>query len=207
MSDSELLSATDAVEEAIATLEARRHDLLRRIDETGYAKELGAHDTARLIEKRYRLDPTEARRRVRLATALPKYPAVAAALPTPGTVIADDAVVLHTAQADAIVSALEKIPKSANVPVEELDAAAEQMVQAARHMNPDQLRKLGVQVRNILDTDGPEPREAAARHREDVWIKKADDGVKFGGYLAGENAEKLQTVLQAGAKPHKTPDG
>jgi hypothetical protein len=40
-----------------------------------------------------------------------------------------------------------------------------------------------------------------------VWVKKAEGGVKFGGYLAGENAEKLQTVLQAGAKPHKTADG
>jgi hypothetical protein len=66
---------------------------------------------------------------------------------------------------------------------------------------------MGVQVRNILDTDGPEPRENAARERENVWVKKAEDGVKFGGYLAGENAEKLQTVLQAGAKPHKTEDG
>ncbi|MEV6413244.1 DUF222 domain-containing protein [Kribbella sp. NPDC051718] len=207
MSGSELLSASDAVEEAIEKLLARRNQILQRVDEIGYAKELGAHDTVRLIEKRYRLDPVEARRRVRLALALPKYPTVAAALPAPGTVIADDAVVLSSAQADAIVSALEKLPKRANVPVEELDAAAGQMVEAARHMNPGDLRRMGEQVRNILDTDGPEPREDAARAREEVWVKKAEHGVEFGGYLAGENAEKFQTVLQAGAKPHKTLDG
>ncbi|MFI5708643.1 DUF222 domain-containing protein [Kribbella sp. NPDC051620] len=207
MSGSELLSASDAVEEAIEKLLARRNQILQRMDEIGYAKELGAHDTVRLIEKRYRLDPVEARRRVRLALALPKYPTVTAALPAPGTVIADDAVVLSSAQADAIVAALEKLPKRANVPVEELDAAAGQMVEAARHMNPSELRRMGEQVRNILDTDGPEPREDAARAREEVWLAKAEGGVKFGGYLAGENAEKLQTVLQAGAKPHKTPDG
>jgi uncharacterized protein DUF222/HNH endonuclease len=207
MSGIELLSACDDLEEAVAKLEARRLEVLQRLEEMKYAQEIGAHDTARLIAYRYRLDPPEARRRVRLAAALPKYPAVAAALPTPGNSIADDAVLLSSAQADAIVSALEKLPKSANVPVEELDAAAAQMVLAARHMNPGELRKLGEQVRNILDTDGAEPREEAARAREEVWVKKADDGVKFGGYLAGENAEKLQTVLQAGAKPHKTEDG
>jgi uncharacterized protein DUF222/HNH endonuclease len=207
MSGGELLSASDVIEEAIENLMARRTEIIQRMDDIKYAQEVGAHDTARLLATRYRLDPAEARRRVRLATALPKYPAVAAALPTPGNSIADDAVLLSSAQADAIVSALEKLPKSANVPVEELDAAAEQMVLAARHMNPGELRKLGEQVRNILDTDGAEPREDAARAREEVWVKKADDGVKFGGYLAGENAEKLQTVLQAGAKPHKTDDG
>jgi uncharacterized protein DUF222/HNH endonuclease len=207
MSGEELLSASDSLVDAIEELLARHLQVVQRLDEMKYPQEIGAHDTARLLEKRYRLDPTEARRRVRLATALPKYPAVAAALPTPGKPIADDAVLLSSAQAEAIVFALEKIPKSANVPVEELDAAAAQMVVAARHMNPGELRRLGVQVRNILDTDGPEPREEAARAREEVWVKKAEDGVKFGGYLAGENAEKLQTVLQAGAKPHKTEDG
>jgi uncharacterized protein DUF222/HNH endonuclease len=207
MSGEELLSASDVIEEAIENLMARRTEIVQRMDDIKYAQEVGAHDTARLLATRYRLDPAEARRRVRLAAALPKYPAVAAALPTPGNSIADDAVLLSSAQAAAIVSALEKLPKSVNVPVEELDAAAAQMVLAARHMNPGELRRLGVQVRNILDTDGPEPREEAARAREEVWVKKADDGVKFGGYLAGENAEKLQTVLQAGAKPHKTADG
>ncbi|WP_344838013.1 DUF222 domain-containing protein [Kribbella ginsengisoli] len=228
MSGDELLSACDAIEATIEELLARRHRVLHRLDEIRYAEEIGAHDTARLIEKRYRLDPAEARRRVRLALALPKYPAVAAALPAPGDDLSgdtlpgddlldddlsggdlsgDDVVVLSSAQADAIVSALEKLPKRANVSVEEVDAAAGAMVQAARYMSPGDLRSMGEQVRNILDTDGPEPREDAARAREEVWVKKADDGVKFGGYLAGENAEKLQTVLQAGAKPHKTDEG
>jgi hypothetical protein len=207
MSGSDLLSALDATQEGMAVLGSRQTEILDRMEQTGYAKEVGAHDLPRLLSTRYRLDLADATRRVKFAVNLRKYPAVAAALPSPGNVIPDDGVVLNPGQAGAIVSALEQIPKSANVPVEDLDAAEKQMVQAARHMSPSDLRSLGVQVRNLLDTDGPEPREDAARAREDVWVKKAEDGVTFGGYLAGENAEKLQTVLQAGAKPHKTDDG
>jgi hypothetical protein len=207
MSGSELLSVYDVLHEEIAEREARGAQVLARLDEMGHAKDLGAHDTARLIATRYRLDPTEAHRRVRLATNLHKYPAVTAALPIPGTVIPAGGVVLHLGQATAIVSALEQIPSTANVAVDDLLAAEEQMVEAARHMAPGDLRRMGVQVRNILDTDGPEPREDAARKREDVWMKNDDGGIKFGGFLAAENAELLATVLQSGAKPHKTPDG
>ncbi|WP_328321100.1 HNH endonuclease [Kribbella sp. NBC_00382] len=207
MSDSEALSDLDVTRAKIAVLESREIKILDRLEQNRYAKTLGAHDLPRLLAHRYRLDLADATRRVKLAVDLRKYPAVAAALPTPGNVIPEDGVVLNLAQARAIMSALEQIPKSANVPVEELDAAATQMVQAARHMKPNELQSMGVQVRNILDTDGPEPRENAARQREEVWVTKAEDGVKFGGYLAGENAEKLQTVLQTGAKPHKTSEG
>ncbi|WTK91856.1 HNH endonuclease [Kribbella sp. NBC_01510] len=70
------------------------------------------------------------------------------------------------------------------------------------------MRKLGVEVRNRLDTDGPEPTgDEDTWSQEALWLKQADHGVRFGGYLAAENAELLQTLIFAGAKPHKTPDG
>ncbi|MFI5709886.1 DUF222 domain-containing protein [Kribbella sp. NPDC051620] len=207
MSDEELVCFLDDTRTKLAVLQGVETEILDRLEQTGYAKTIGAHDLARFISTRYRLDLAEAGRLVKFAVNLRKYPAVAAALPSPARVIGDDEVVLNQGQARAIVAALEQIPKKANVQPEQIDAAAAQMVEAARHMNPGELQSMGVQVRNILDTDGPEPREDAARAREEVWVKKADDGVKFGGYLAAENAEKLQTVLQAGAKPHKTPDG
>ncbi|MFI5690703.1 hypothetical protein ACIA58_02595 [Kribbella sp. NPDC051586] len=50
---------------------------------SGYATELGAGDTARLLTLRYRTDATEARRQVRLATHLTKYAATTTALPDP----------------------------------------------------------------------------------------------------------------------------
>jgi hypothetical protein len=215
MSGSELLSAYDVLHEEAEALKARQNYILNRLDQMGYAAEIGAHDTARLITHRYRLDPTEAHRRVHFATRLHKYPAVAAALAASGAdrttddgaATDDGGVVLHMAQAEAIVTALEKIPARANVPVEDLAEAELRMVEAGEHLSPSGLRTLGVRVRNLLDADGPEPREDAARRREEVWIKKTEDGVRFGGFYAGENAERLETVLQAGAKPHKTEDG
>ncbi len=207
MSGSELLSTYDAVHEQIAELEAYGAEIVARMDEIGHAKHIGASDTARLLAERYRLDAAEAHRRVNFATNLHKYPAIAAALPQPGTPTPDGGVVLHMGQARAIMSALEQIPARANVAAEDLAEAEQSMVQAARQMSPSNLQAMGVQVRNILDTDGPEPREDAARQREDLWLKKTEDGVKFGGNLAGEHAELFQTLIQAGAKPHKTVDG
>ena len=116
-------------------------------------------------------------------------------------------VVLHPAQADAIVSALEQIPARANVAAQDLRVAEAQMVEAARHLSPKDLRLLSTTVRDRLDADGPEPAEDKAAAKEALWLKSASKGVRFGGFLANENAELLQTLIEAGASPKKTPDG
>ncbi|MGW6202019.1 DUF222 domain-containing protein, partial [Kribbella sp. NPDC055110] len=203
----------------------------------------GARDMIQYLQRRYRLDPYRARRLVQLARALPKYPALAAALPTIDPTVengedredaetgedaeggADGAdgtdgtdgtdgeelpevlpeVLLRPAQAEAIVSELEKLPPS--VPVADVEVAEQELVRLARHLCPAELRKAAEQARNILDTDGPEPEEHQAAARETLTLQTADRGVKFKGYLANENAELLQTLITAGARPHKTLDG
>ncbi|MGW6202024.1 DUF222 domain-containing protein, partial [Kribbella sp. NPDC055110] len=107
--------------------------------------------------------------------------------------------------AEAIVSELEKLPPS--VPVADVEVAEQELVRLARHLCPAELRKAAEQARNILDTDGPEPEEHQAAARETLTLQSADRGVKFRGYLANENAELLQTLITAGARPHKTLDG
>jgi len=268
MSDGELLSALDGVQAELARLEVRRLHLSAAVDARGSAKELGARDTVQLLSVRYRLDPAEVRRDLRLAAALHKYPTVEAVLGTgqpnaprqartgaeaaagdeagstdgsgtgagtgdeagtgaeagsaSGTGTGDEAKsgagvgrsaggsdprpTLNLDQAAAIVSALEKVPASAKVPVEDLRVAEEAMVQAGKVLSPGELRKLGAEVRNRLDTDGPEPADDVSP-QESLWFKKADRGVLFGGFLADENAELFQTLIFAGAKPHKTADG
>jgi hypothetical protein len=232
MSGEETLAALDALHAKIAALETYQLELMVRLDDTGYPKEIGAHDTARLIATRHRKNLGAVRRDLALAKALPKYPAVASALPNPHASTgahadtSDDPgapgvadrrtevgaegllpVVVHPAQAQAIVAALEAIPSTAMVEVEDLQVAEEQMVEAARHLPPWELTRLGKQVRNLLDTDGPEPAEEAAARREAFWLKNADQGVKFGGYLSSERAALLRTLIEPAAKPRKTPEG
>ena len=103
------------------------------------------------------------------------------------------------------MAALEKVP--ATVPVEDLAVAEEQLVGLARHLSPAELRKAGQRVRDLLDTDGPEPDERRAYDRESLTLIGAERGVKFRGYLANENAELLRALIHAGARPHKTVDG
>ncbi|WP_157979677.1 HNH endonuclease signature motif containing protein [Kribbella monticola] len=213
MSDSEMLAALDAVHDEVTRLNAYRLELLARYDDTGHAKVLGAHDTIELISSRHRLNSKDVRADLKLAKALPKYKIVDAAVPKlydapdPATADEEARYNLHLGQAKAIVNALESIPTTAMVPVEQLNAAEAQLVKAARHLNPADLRKLGNQARDILDTDGPEPAEEDAYRREALWHRKADNGVRFGGYLANEDAELFQTLIHAGSKPHKTLDG
>jgi hypothetical protein len=113
---------------------------------------------------------------------------------------------LSPAQAEAIVSTLEKVPAS-TVPVEDLCIAEESMLEAAQILPPGDLRTLGTEVRKRLDTDGSEPADEDVSSREALWLKKTERGVTFGGHLVDENAELLQTLIFAGAKPHKTADG
>ncbi|TDO59063.1 uncharacterized protein DUF222, partial [Kribbella sp. VKM Ac-2571] len=205
MSGDEMVSTLDATYAEIARLETLALRLTAGLETIGYAKDVGAGTTARFLTFRYRVDATKARRDVHLANALPKYPAVAAALPDPDPEVEGGGVLLHPAQAEAIVSALEKLPST--VPVEDLAVAEREMVELGRTHGPLDLRKTGVQVRNRLDTDGPEPAEQQAYDRETLKLKTADNGVAFTGFLANENAELFRTLIHTHAKPRKTIDG
>ena len=116
-------------------------------------------------------------------------------------------VLLHLEQVRVIVEALESIPATAMVPVEDLRVAEEELVKAGRHLPPSDLRKLGSRVRDRLDTDGPEPAEDKARQSEALRLTNTEGGLKFSGFLVAENAELFRGAIQAGSKPHKTVDG
>ncbi|MET9316974.1 DUF222 domain-containing protein [Kribbella sp. NPDC003505] len=220
MSGSELLSTLDELEAEMARREAYRLSVIAAIESTGYAEELGARDTAELLRFRYRLDAPAARRTLRLAQTAPHYPAVAAALEDTASCEetddgaggaggagagADAGWLLRPAQAAAIVFGLDRV--RSRVPVEHLDAAAEQLVGLAGHLSPGELRTAAKEIADLLDSDGPEPEEHKAYERESLTLSAADNGVKFRGFLANENAELLRAVVHAGARPHKTVDG
>ena len=78
------VAALDEVDADLARRQTYRLRLIAGLDTIGHAQDIGAHDTAQLLAFRYRLDPPQARRDLRLALALPKYADVSAALPVIG---------------------------------------------------------------------------------------------------------------------------
>ncbi|WP_328327128.1 HNH endonuclease [Kribbella sp. NBC_00382] len=200
-SDSEVIVTLDTVEAALNTLGSYRLELLGEVESRGLAKELDARNTIELLELRHRRDPADIRSDLKFLKNLPNYEAVTAALAVAG----DDPTGLTSDHARVIVNTLEKAPST--VPLEALRVAEEQMIEAARHVTPSGLRDFGRQVLDRLDTDGPEPAEEEAYQNEKLWIRPADHGVKFGGYLAGANAELFKTAIHDLAKPHRTVDG
>ncbi|WP_132144498.1 hypothetical protein [Kribbella antiqua] len=69
MSGAEMLTALDALQAELTRIQVRRLELLAGLDANGHAKDIGARDTVHLLSMRHRLDPVDARRDLRLATA------------------------------------------------------------------------------------------------------------------------------------------
>ena len=205
LGDSALLSTLDSVDAALSALTAYRLRLVADFDQRGLATEHGARDTIEFLSLRHHRNRREIRRDLNTADALRKYAAVTAALPNPAAPRVAGAVVLNLGQAEAIVTTLEKAPSS--VPDEVLRVAEEQMIETAQLLTPDGLLDFGREVLARLDTDGPEPAEHDAAAKETLTLRRADGGVKFTGYLAGENAEQLRTQINRLSKPHRTVDG
>ncbi|HEY3557984.1 MAG TPA: DUF222 domain-containing protein [Kribbella sp.] len=112
---------------------------------------------------------------------------------------------VHPSQAEAILAVLAKIPTT--VPIENVEFAEQRLIELAATHTPSQLRDAGKLIIAILDPDGPEPKEKQAYARESLNWRNVDQGVKFHGYLACENAELFRTIIHTGAKPRKTLDG
>ncbi|WP_433006912.1 DUF222 domain-containing protein [Kribbella sp. CA-294648] len=212
LGDSALLSTLDAVEAALSTLSTYRLQLVADFDQRGLAGEHGARDTIEFLSLRHHRNRREIKQDLTTAEALRSYTAVKAALPDPAaptdptpTTADAPALVLNPGQAAAIVTTLEKAP--ASVPDDLLRVAEEQMIEAAQLLTPDGLLGFGREVLARLDTDGPEPAEHDAAARESLTLHRADGGVKFSGYLAGENAEQFRTQINRLSKPHRTVDG
>jgi hypothetical protein len=90
LSGGEILAQLDVLHAEIARWQTRRLELIAAIDQLGYAKEIGAADTVQLLAFRHRLDPPAVRRDLKLATALPRYGLVSAALPDPAAPTSTD---------------------------------------------------------------------------------------------------------------------
>src|SRR5215216_6017265 len=90
LNDAEKVSRLDATIAVINSMKTYYLQLVADLDASGHAKDIGAGDTARFLSQRYLIDPVEARRDLRIATALPKYAAVSDALPDPANPFPND---------------------------------------------------------------------------------------------------------------------
>jgi hypothetical protein len=201
----EMVAELDVLHAESCRIQARRLALLAGLESLGYAKDIGARGTADLLSRRHRLDYHQVNRDLKLATALPKYTTVQQSLNR--TVVEDTAEAgVHPAQAEAIVTALEHAPST--VPTEDLTVAETEMVTAAATLPPVDLRRLGREVLERLDPDGREPDENTARDQEALWLGRTyrGHGIRFKGFLANENAELFQTLIDTCSRPHKITD-
>ena len=207
MTGAELLRELDGLHAVLSRLQTRRLDLLARLDDLGHARELGARDTTELIAIRHRLDPAVVRRDLKHATALHRYPVVAANMPDPSDPLhpadpaadadpsetadategpdqaTQPAVVLNPAQARAIVEALDRVP--ATVPADDLRVAETELVAAARILGPRELRRLGQAALARLDTDGPNPTRSGPRRGRTCGWRRPGSGPRPGSGSAG----------------------
>ena len=138
--------------------------------------------------------------------------------------------VLNAAQATVIADILDQAPRHA--PPDDLAVAEAELVIAARTLLPRDLRRLGRGVVNALDPDGAPPADALtssdeadrtdpterAHAAQSVWFLPGSvpdptglpdriRGLRIGGFLTGETAELLQVLVDAAAKPRRTPSG
>jgi hypothetical protein len=137
--------------------------------------------------------------------------------------------VLNPAQAAVITEILEKAPPT--VRPADLAVAETELVIAARTVAPRDLRRLGTGVLNALDPDGPAPRDGISPEEADrtdpaelahaaqtLWFTPGSAtspngvgarirGLRIGGFMTGESAELFQVLIDAAAKPRKTPTG
>ena len=138
--------------------------------------------------------------------------------------------VLNPAQAAVITEILDRAPSWARA--EDVAVAESELVIAARTLLPRDLRRLGRGVVNALDPDGAAPPDAVvssdeadrrdpverAHAAQSVWflpgsvpdptgLPESIRGLRIGGFLTGETAELFQVLVDAAAKPRKTPTG
>ncbi|NYJ00894.1 hypothetical protein HNR19_001592 [Nocardioides thalensis] len=189
------LLATHRIRAQFAELEAR---LLASSSDVAEAD--GASDVASWLTHHTQCDLRGTKRDLKLAQALDaRYPKVAKAM-------ADG--VLSVEHARVIVAVLDALP--AVVSLEIRDKAEAELINRSTEFTPDEVRRLG---RRILEVVAPEifedaeakkllEEEQSARKRMRLFFKNTGDGTtRLTGLLPTSEAERLKTYLHAYTSP------
>ncbi len=214
-SDEELIDELLLIEEAGRLIDGRRvraaaeaADRSRReLGQDGLAARLGHGRPVALLESLARIRTSEAKRRIRVGSALAGRRALDGSplperFPTLAAAVEQGAVGLDAA--DIVVAALESVQNRADP--QDLAAAEEHLTHEARTTSPELLQ---VQVRawiEALDPDGTLPREERQRSLRFFRLgRERADGMTPGSFLAPpEQAAALRAAFDA-SRPRLDP--
>ena len=142
----------------------------------------------------------EAAREIRLAHRIEAAPRVREALAEPG---------MSTTKAAIVTDALDTLPT--NLTTAQRDLVEQDMVDAARVMTADQLRRKARRAIEVVDVERADRiendqltrDESAQRQQREFWIGRPDDTglVPFGGRTDAVTADMLRAVVESKTAP------
>ena len=204
--DQELAEAVDQAQLATSQLDELRLRLLTEASGRDPGVGFMATSTAAWLAARHRIDRREAAREVRLGRALDVHHERTRAALAAGRVNAE--------QVRVIVSALGRLP--VEIDSETRDRAEAWLLEQGEMFGPEDLRRLGRRIYEVIDPDGAEAHEGRlleaeeerARAKARMWMRPDGDGSTHGGFcIPDAQAEMLQTALNALLSPRRRTDG
>jgi hypothetical protein len=195
LSGPELLQVLRELDQFTHRAAGVQHVAVAELDARHLAVDAGRHSTAALLADLLRLDPGEARRRVRDATDFAPRRGLTGEplpplLPDTAQALADGQICIEHAR--AISDLFDRIPAQDAASQEVIEAAA---LNAAAVCNPHRLRQWCVQAAARLDPNGTEPADRAHRERSLALIDRPDGTAKLTGLLTAHAASALRAVL------------
>jgi hypothetical protein len=184
----EALVAAEQAEVLIRRLQAFKLRAVARASQTRAAHGRGAPGVAHVLHAQG-VRPGEAKREVLLAERLDSHALTAEAMSTGEISAQHAAVITHT---------------TGQLPPHIRHQGEARLVEAAKTMDPGELRKEGVRVVNDLHPQGPEllqEREERNRRRREFALVPHGEGYAVTGWLDVETAAVVSAVVEAYAAP------
>jgi hypothetical protein len=209
LADDELIDTLREIEVEKRRLATADQALLAQIEARHLGVELGCRDTTTLVGHALRIDPHEARARMRAAEDLgprqsltgeplgPMFPLVAGA-------VGEGAI--SPAVAGIVTRALDALP--ADVQAERGTEIEQTLVAHARTFAPRELRIIVRRLRETYDQDGRLAHDEDRARRRHLEVHQHADGTVSGSFLLDPVAgEALLTVIDALGKPEPAENG
>ncbi|HEU5008690.1 MAG TPA: DUF222 domain-containing protein [Jatrophihabitantaceae bacterium] len=185
-----------------------QHAAVAELDSRRAAADTGHASTAALLTALLRLDPGQARRRIRDAAEFGARRGLSGeplppVLPQTADALVDGSIGIEHAR--AISDLFDHIPGRDAETEQAIEAAA---LQAAAVCGPHELRKWCVQAEATLNHDGTEPREQVQQRLRGLHVIDQPDGTaKLSGRLTPFAAAALRAVLGPLSAPAPAEDG